>query len=112
MKKSRFREAQIVGILKEVELGAKVGDTCRKHGISDATGKPDSAFRRKPMIFSSVNLFFMSNLLLHGIGLQAHLLLNSGGRRGAVDGHEEQVFFLHRGQGVIFARQPGDEVHA
>ena len=37
MKKSRFSEAQIVGILKEVELGAKVGDTCRKHGISDAT---------------------------------------------------------------------------
>lgn len=31
---------------------------------------------------------------------------------GAVDGHEEQVFFLHRGHGVIFARQPGDEVHA
>lgn len=37
MKKSRFSEAQIVAILKEVELGAKVGDTCRKHGISDAT---------------------------------------------------------------------------
>ncbi|KGH03541.1 transposase [Comamonas thiooxydans] len=35
MKKSRFSEAeaQIVGILKEVELGAKVGDACRKHGI-------------------------------------------------------------------------------
>ncbi|WP_440588478.1 transposase [Comamonas thiooxydans] len=27
----------MVGLLKEVELGAKVGDTCRKHGISDAT---------------------------------------------------------------------------
>lgn len=37
MKKSRFSEAQIVAILKEVKLGAKVGDTCRKHGISDAT---------------------------------------------------------------------------
>ena len=37
MKKSRFSEAHIVGILKEAELGAKVGDTCRKHGISDAT---------------------------------------------------------------------------
>ena len=36
MKKSRFSEAQIVAILKEVELGAKVGDTCRKHGVSDA----------------------------------------------------------------------------
>jgi putative transposase len=39
MKKSGFSEAQIVAILKEVELGAKVGDTCRKHGISDATYK-------------------------------------------------------------------------
>ncbi len=37
MKKSRFSESQIVTILKEVELGAKVGETCRKHGISDPT---------------------------------------------------------------------------
>lgn len=37
MKKSKFSESQIVGILKEVELGAKVGETCRKHGISAAT---------------------------------------------------------------------------
>jgi len=37
MKKSKFSEQQIVSILKEVELGAKVGETCRKYGISDAT---------------------------------------------------------------------------
>lgn len=37
MKKSRFSESQIVAILKEVELGAKVGETCRKHGISEPT---------------------------------------------------------------------------
>ncbi len=37
MKKSRFSEAQIVGILKEVEISAKFGDICHKHGISDAT---------------------------------------------------------------------------
>ncbi|MGD9773075.1 transposase [Diaphorobacter sp.] len=37
MKKSRFSEAQIVGILKEVEMGTKVGETCRKHGISEQT---------------------------------------------------------------------------
>lgn len=40
MKKSRFSEAQIVCILKVVEMGAKVGETCRKHGISDATYYP------------------------------------------------------------------------
>ena len=37
MKKSRFSEAQMVGLLKEVELGAKVGETCRKYGISEPT---------------------------------------------------------------------------
>lgn len=37
MKKSKYTEQQIVAILKEVELGARVGEACRKHGISDAT---------------------------------------------------------------------------
>ena len=37
MKKTRFTEAQIIGILNEQEQGIKVSDLCRKHGISDAT---------------------------------------------------------------------------
>ncbi len=37
MKKSRFREEQIVAILREQEAGVKTGEVCRKHGISPAT---------------------------------------------------------------------------
>lgn len=37
MKKSRFTEEQILGILKQVEVGRKVEDVCREHGISAAT---------------------------------------------------------------------------
>ena len=37
MRKSRFTEAQIVGILKELKAGAKAADLCRAHSISEAT---------------------------------------------------------------------------
>jgi putative transposase len=37
MKKSRFSEEQIIGILKEHQAGIAVTEICRKHGISDAT---------------------------------------------------------------------------
>ena len=37
MKGSRFKEEQIIAILKEHEAGAKTADVCRKHGISEAT---------------------------------------------------------------------------
>jgi putative transposase len=37
MKRSRFSEEQIIGILKEHQAGMSAVDLCRKHGISDAT---------------------------------------------------------------------------
>ena len=37
MKKTKYTEEQIVGILKEVEAGITVAEICRKYGISDAT---------------------------------------------------------------------------
>ena len=37
MRKSRFSDAQIMGILRQAEGGLAVGDLCREHGISSAT---------------------------------------------------------------------------
>ena len=37
MKRSRFSEEQIIGIVKEHEAGVSVADLCRKHGVSDVS---------------------------------------------------------------------------
>jgi putative transposase len=37
MKKTKFTESQIIGILKEQEAGKKVAEICRAHGISQPT---------------------------------------------------------------------------
>jgi putative transposase len=37
VRKSRFTETQIVGVLKEQEAGQATKDVCRRHGISETT---------------------------------------------------------------------------
>jgi len=37
MKRTRYTEEQIIGILTEHEAGAKCADLCRKHGMSEGT---------------------------------------------------------------------------
>ena len=37
MRKSRFSEGQIIGILKEHQAGVGAKEPCRTHGVSDGT---------------------------------------------------------------------------
>ena len=37
MARERYTEEQIIGVLNEAEAGAKTGELCRSHGMSEGT---------------------------------------------------------------------------
>ena len=51
MRKSRFTETQIIGMIKEQEAGPTVAEVCRKHGIHWPTGECAAIADRQPCPF-------------------------------------------------------------
>lgn len=51
MRKSRFTETQIIGMIKEQEAGMPTAEVCRRHGLSPASfykfkAKTPAAYRK------------------------------------------------------------------
>lgn len=94
MKRSRFTEEQIIGMLKEYEAGTKTAEICRKHGISEAT------FYNYKAKYGSMEVFDVRQLkaseeenakLKSGGGAQALRLWAPADHAGpGVAGHESQ----------------------
>jgi len=55
MRKSRFSEEQIIGILKERQAGVGAKEFCRKHGISDGTSYKRRSIERDCSQQANVN---------------------------------------------------------
>ena len=110
MKKSRFSEEQIIGMLKQHEAGLKTADVCREHGISAATfyqwkqkfGGMDvnETQRLKQMEDENRRLkLLVAELSLHGEALKAVIRKTGGACR------------PERGCGVRLGRVPAERAH-
>lgn len=53
MRKSKFREPQVLNLVKQVESGVPVADICRENGISNAT------FYKLPAKYKSIDTSMM-----------------------------------------------------
>jgi putative transposase len=90
MKKSRYREEQIIGISKQHEAGVKTADLCREHGISAASFcgwkqkfggmEVSEAQRLKAMEDENRRLkLLVAELSLHGEALKAVIRKTASG---------------------------------
>ena len=68
MKKSRFSEEQIIGILKQHEAGVKAADLCREHGTVLRPFMPGS---RSSLVLSGP-LSYLAVLLMSRLGEDLH----------------------------------------
>jgi putative transposase len=92
MKKSRFSEGQIIGILKQHEAGVKTAELCRERGISAPTFyqwkskygglEVSEAQRLKAMEDENRRLkLLVAELILHGEALKAVIRKTAGACR-------------------------------
>jgi len=92
MKKSRYTEEQIIGLLKQHEAGIKTADLCREHGISAATfygwkqkfGGMDVSDARRLKAMEDENRrlkLLVAELILHGEALKAVIRKTAGACR-------------------------------
>jgi putative transposase len=87
MKKSRYTEEQIIGMLKQHEAGVKTADLCREHGIRAATfycwkskfGGMGVSEAKRPKAIEDENRrlkLLVAELNLHGEALKAVIRKN------------------------------------
>ena len=82
MRRSRFSEEQIIGILREHEAGGSTGEVCRRHAISDATFYIYGRLPRgKKVRFCSDKNRLQTSIRRHRLvvrpnGISAHTLLD------------------------------------
>jgi transposase-like protein len=98
MKRGRFSEEQIVGILKEHEAGRKIAELAREHGVSEATlygWAIVDAFTREWCLTLEVDTSLSSQRVTRALG-QA---VEQRGRKGEHAGRQQTRKSLHRNAG-------------